>query len=222
MENLENYKMQYFGTDLHTHGHYFWIITDEWLERSGVDFNSLSFNPYNIVKKDSSKGTTVWRQTDEFSILGIVGSCKDERGGTVSVFFTEEKLNQEEMIAKLKDMPVVMDMFKAMKFKLPFLDKKKYQPSNGSEQDMFLDNFCWRCIHCNPDPSGKKQCEILGMAMAYSVTDEEYPEEWTYDEDDDPTCTKWKKWDWEKDGDPDAPDNPKVPAPIDPNQLNLF
>ena len=96
-----------------------------------------------------------------------------------------------------------------------------YQPSNGTEGMMFTETYCMNCLHCNPDPHGKKQCEILLATMLFSTNDPEYPKEWVYDENDDPCCTKWKKWDWQKDGDPDDPENPKAPPFIDPNQLSL-
>lgn len=96
---------------------------------------------------------------------------------------------------------------------------RKYRPSNGSEGDWFTDKFCMNCIHCDPDPCGKKQCKILLATMCYYVTDKEYPSEWTYDENEKPVCTAWAKWDWGNDGDPDDPHNPKAPIPVDPNQL---
>lgn len=97
---------------------------------------------------------------------------------------------------------------------------EKYRPSNGTEGEIFMDNHCMQCIHCDPDPDGEKQCEILARALCYDTKDEEYPEEWVY-KNDEPTCTKWVKWDWGKDGDPD--DEPTEPIdPIDPNQLMLF
>jgi len=98
---------------------------------------------------------------------------------------------------------------------------RKYQPSNGSEGAMFTEKYCMNCLHCNPDPDGEKQCEILCRTMCYDVTDKEYPNEWVYI-DDKPTCTKWHKLDWGNDGDPDDPNNPKAPIPEDPNQLMLF
>ena len=96
---------------------------------------------------------------------------------------------------------------------------KKYRPSNETEGEAFIDHYCMRCIHCDPDPNGKKQCDILCRSLAYSVSDPKYPTEWTYDENGSPICTEWKKWDWGNDGDPDDPDNPKAPIPYNPNQL---
>ena len=91
---------------------------------------------------------------------------------------------------------------------------KRYQPSNGSEGDWFTEEFCWQCAHCDPDPEGEKQCEILMRTLIYSVSDDKYPEEWVYDENKEPTCTAHKPWDWKENGEP--------PPPPDPAQLNIF
>lgn len=96
---------------------------------------------------------------------------------------------------------------------------KKYCPSNGTEGMAFTDHFCDHCINQHPDPDHKKQCMILCRSMCYSVNDERFPEEWTYDDNGRPTCTAFKKWDWGNDGDPDDPDNPKAPIPENPMQL---
>lgn len=100
--------------------------------------------------------------------------------------------------------------------------KNSYRPSNGTEGMSFVEDFCEQCIHENPDLNSKKKCEILTLTMFYYPTDKEYPREWIY-KDGKPTCTKFQKWDWNNDGDPDDPDNPKAPPPPpDPKQLNLF
>lgn len=100
-------------------------------------------------------------------------------------------------------------------------NNRKYRPSNGSEGMWFTEKYCMNCIHCDPDPDGPKQCEILCDTMCFNVNEPEYPGEWTYDENDKPKCTKWVKWDWGNDGNPDDPDNPKFIPPTDPNQLVL-
>jgi hypothetical protein len=96
---------------------------------------------------------------------------------------------------------------------------KKYRPSNGTEGMAFCEHFCERCIHENPSQESKRKCDILTATMLYDVNEEKYPKEWTYDENGSPTCTNWVKWDWNNDGDPDDPDNPKAPIPENPNQL---
>lgn len=99
------------------------------------------------------------------------------------------------------------------------MENRKYRPSNGTEGEGFIEHYCMNCIHCNPDPNGKKQCDILMRTFAFGVNDPNYPSEWIYDEKGSPTCTEWRKWDWGNDGDPDDRDNPKAPIPYNPNQL---
>ncbi len=99
------------------------------------------------------------------------------------------------------------------------MDERKYRPSNGTEGDGFMSQHCYQCIHDNPHPDNDPKCDILTASMCYDLKDPEYPKEWTYGKDGKPTCTKFKKWDWGNDGDPNDPDNPKSPEPYNPNQL---
>lgn len=97
--------------------------------------------------------------------------------------------------------------------------KKLYRPSNGTEGIGFMEDFCFQCIHENPNPNLKPKCGLMTASMVCGVNDPLYPQEWTYDQNDRPTCTKFTKWDWGNDGDPNDPDKPKAPVPEDPNQL---
>lgn len=94
---------------------------------------------------------------------------------------------------------------------------KKYQPSNGTEGDIFYETYCMNCKHCDPHPLGDKQCEILLLTMIHNVTDPEYPSEWTYDKAGNPICTKFDFWDWVENGEP-----PEENTFVNPNQLTLF
>lgn len=96
-----------------------------------------------------------------------------------------------------------------------------YCPSNGSEGMWFTDKYCMNCFHCDPDPEGEKQCEILMRSMMYHINEPEFPKEWIYNEEGKPSCSAYKKWDWGRDGNPDDPDNPNYTPPDDPNQLCL-
>lgn len=98
---------------------------------------------------------------------------------------------------------------------------KPYQPSNGTEGMYFMAKFCDQCIHENPSPDVDPKCDIITCSMCFSIGDPGYPKEWIYDDNDKPCCTKFHKWDWNTDGDPNDPDNPKAPIPEDPNQLCL-
>lgn len=56
---------------------------------------------------------------------------------------------------------------------------------------MFKEKFCYQCKHDNyPD---SPMCEILANSMAFNIGDEQYPDEWTYDEDGKPTCTAFEQ-----------------------------
>ena len=63
---------------------------------------------------------------------------------------------------------------------------RKYIPSNGTEGEIFMDKFCDRCFYDH-----NENCEIIVGTMVYDLEDNEYPEEWTYDENDQPICTKF-------------------------------
>jgi hypothetical protein len=63
-----------------------------------------------------------------------------------------------------------------------------YQPSNGSEGEMFMESFCYRC----KKDSEQSPCEIIGLTMACRDCDPEYPKEWKYDPEGKPTCTAFE------------------------------
>ncbi|MDQ3288657.1 MAG: hypothetical protein M3Q42_10445 [Pseudomonadota bacterium] len=59
---------------------------------------------------------------------------------------------------------------------------EKYRPSNGTEGDGFMAQWCDRCAKL-------ADCEIVTATMAYDVEDDEYPGEWIEDEANGPRCT---------------------------------
>ena len=73
-----------------------------------------------------------------------------------------------------------------------------YRPSNGTEGEMFMERFCYRCKH---DEDFQKHqagegCGILSATMIYDTEDDEYPEEWVSDDDVglvNPRCTAFEK-----------------------------
>ena len=66
---------------------------------------------------------------------------------------------------------------------------KPFQPSNGTEGMVFMDAFCCKCKHGQPDGF----CEITFASMDYKPDDPEYPDEWKFDKDGWPVCTKFEK-----------------------------
>ena len=86
---------------------------------------------------------------------------------------------------------------------------------------MFCEQFCERCIHEKFIRTGDRndlQCELLTLSLCLDTKDKDYPKEWIYDKHDNPTCTKFKRFDWKKDDDGNWIDPPKE-DPVDPNQL---
>lgn len=99
---------------------------------------------------------------------------------------------------------------------------RPFRPSNGTEGDIFMDSFCFNCIHerwthrQNEDRDEDK-CEIMSRSLLYDANDDRYPKEWVYNEEGWPVCAKWKKFDWGTGDDQHEP--PPPPEPEDPAQL---
>jgi hypothetical protein len=60
---------------------------------------------------------------------------------------------------------------------------RPYRPSNGTEGELFCEQFCYRCVH-----DVDENCPILAATLVYQVGDEGYPNEWVQDEGV-PCCT---------------------------------
>ena len=67
------------------------------------------------------------------------------------------------------------------------LPPKKYQPANETEEDAFMEEFCYCCDR------PMDNCEIFLSAETYNVDNAGYPEEWQYDIHDQPMCTEFKE-----------------------------
>lgn len=108
-------EINYFGTSLDTHGHYFWILDNDTLRKSEIWFSKIPFNPedYRLMN-----GETKFEYVEDYSILRIGGSCYDKRGGCKSVFFIKEILSQDQMFIKLRNTPIFMEIINQMPFKV--------------------------------------------------------------------------------------------------------
>lgn len=63
---------------------------------------------------------------------------------------------------------------------------KPYRPSNGTEGDIFREEFCDRCV--KEDYENDVHCPILTAALWHSIGEADYPVEWIYDHTGRPTC----------------------------------
>lgn len=105
----------------------------------------------------------------------------------------------------------------------PMTNKRKFRPSNGTDEMVFIDTYCYQCIHekwIHGQNDNDKKCDILSNMYLLEIDDKDYPMELTYNKEGFPTCTEFKKWDWGNDD--DGFNEPPEPDPDDPNQLMLF
>lgn len=74
-----------------------------------------------------------------------------------------------------------------MPIRLPKAAGKPYRPSNGTEGEMFTQDFCDRCVH------GGGHCNIIALSMLHHVEEREYPRELKFDAEGCPTCTAFEE-----------------------------
>ena len=67
----------------------------------------------------------------------------------------------------------------------------KYRPSNGTEGEMFMSQFCYNCVKYPINPNAKHQCKILCNMMVFNINEKEYPKQMIYDDSGKPTCTAY-------------------------------
>lgn len=72
---------------------------------------------------------------------------------------------------------------------------KPYCPSNGTEGDMFYELWCADCTKDADflESVDNQGCEVLSKSMLFDVKDDEYPKEWTHDENGQPCCTAFEE-----------------------------
>lgn len=68
-----------------------------------------------------------------------------------------------------------------------------YRPSNGSEGEGFTAKFCETCERDRAyrEDEAQEGCDILARALIFDIDKPGFPREWTYDEDNNPTCTAY-------------------------------
>lgn len=68
---------------------------------------------------------------------------------------------------------------------------EKYRPSNGTEGDAFMTEFCYRCERdrAHQESGGEQDgCPIIANSLAFSIDEPGYPGEWIVDVSG-PKCT---------------------------------
>ena len=67
-----------------------------------------------------------------------------------------------------------------------------YRPANGTEGEIFMEKFCYRCEKYGGDGTDLPPCPIQGNVLTFSVHDPKYPKEWCYDANGKPQCTAFE------------------------------
>lgn len=71
----------------------------------------------------------------------------------------------------------------------PYPLHQRYRPSNGTDGDIFVSQWCSQCIHEQGFRDGTGDgCAILAAAFAHDVDSPEYPMEWTLDSEANAEC----------------------------------
>lgn len=107
--------MKYFGTNLNEPGHYIWDLSNNRFNKSGINFNSLPFNPEELTR-GLPKGDVIYYQGGGYTVIGISGSCKDERRGTKSIFWVQELISKIEMIERIQKHELAKKIIDKMPF----------------------------------------------------------------------------------------------------------
>ena len=111
--------MYYFGTNLRDAGHYFHKLEGNKIEYININYRGLPFSVETLTDNIKHKGngeSIFYQVNEEYSILAIVGSCTDTRGGCKTVFFLREILTIKEMIERIKDIPIAMTIINKCPF----------------------------------------------------------------------------------------------------------
>jgi len=73
--------------------------------------------------------------------------------------------------------------------------QRAYRPANGTEGDIFMSEFCYRCTKDHPET--EDYCDIIARTMALDVDEDGYPGQWIYGDDGRPRCMAFLR-DWTK------------------------
>ena len=108
--------MKYFGTNLTQHGHFTYDLSDG-MTKMYTNFSGLPFNPEELTNH-LPKGEVIFYQGGGYTVLGISGSCVDERPGTHSIFWVKEVISKIWMIQRINGNAASAKIIKAMPFEI--------------------------------------------------------------------------------------------------------
>ena len=118
---METEIINYFGTELESYGHYIFQLDNDRMDRIGIRFDHLPFSPENLTN-NLPKGEVIFYQGGGFTVIGISGSCKDDRNGTKSIFWVKEIITFNELKDRILNHPVSQLIIKQMPFTIQWND----------------------------------------------------------------------------------------------------
>lgn len=114
--------MHYFGTSKSDAGHYVWKVGEHSIYGRDLNLRDFPFDLESLPRCDENgnrrKGTIRFYKHLGYSICAIEGSCKDQRWGTKSVFFTKQDLTVDELWQMVIDTPPLFELITNMPFEL--------------------------------------------------------------------------------------------------------
>ena len=111
-------ELDYFGTDIDNHGHYFWQLSGTRIKKSNVWFKDLPFNPQELLPNFAQKGTVKYFRVGDYAICAIAGSCYDSRNGTKSIFWTKEQVKLGDLKGIIISIPIAKKIIEQMPFEV--------------------------------------------------------------------------------------------------------
>jgi hypothetical protein len=184
-------------------------MNDKWKERRLV---------YPLIRKDMQPMTKpkinfFWKTMPfRLKLKGYQGNCK-----------TCWKKSDKKLWTIANENPEYFDFMNDMEEKYPRVGAEFKKDETCIDRVFFRKNRTAKDIISE---AYNFNGNVVDDAQIYDIEidlfENESCEVWSNCGDDKPTCTKWQKWDWRNDGDPDDDKNPKAPIPVAPNQLMLF
>lgn len=106
----------YYGTALDCAGHFHWKLCGDRMTKTNVPFNSLPFNPDDLINLYVSKGIAKYFMFGDYKVVSITGSCFDSRSGTKSVLYTTEDVDLSELGSIIMSIPMANKIISQMPF----------------------------------------------------------------------------------------------------------
>lgn len=116
--------MYYFGTDLSSHGHYYFDITDgRFILQPFLKPTDVPFDPEKLTQNLTKGEWTIFQcaaHNKHCTAIAISGSCVDQRPGTKSVFWLNEFLSLDQFLQRLRANSLAMKIINQMPFEVDF------------------------------------------------------------------------------------------------------